>query len=243
MNGAFSVYELHKPKEGLTISTPAGIPSENKITWFSLGAGTDISAETYDRPAIYIGMGGSGRFVSSKGCKSMQAEPGESSKEYAAESAGSCESSEEATGKKVGVGDVLMISPGTLSGTETEDGFVYGEIMPMEAINMNKAVRPGEVFKLAELLPYEDGSIVNMDVASNDSMKFVVMAFDNGTGLSPHRAPGDALVFALEGKAMIGYEGVDYPIEAGQTFRFEKNGLHSVTADGKFKMALLLTLR
>lgn len=215
MNGAFSVYELHKPKEGLTISTPAGIPSENKITWFSLGAGTDISAETYDRPAIYIGMGGSGRFVSTK----------------------------EATGKKVGVGDAFMISPGTLSGTETEEGFVYGEIMPMEAINMNKAVRPGEVFKLAELLPYEDGSIVNMDVASNDSMKFVVMAFDNGTGLSPHRAPGDALVFALEGKAIIGYEGVDYPIEAGQTFRFEKNGLHSVTADGKFKMALLLTLK
>ena len=34
----------------------------------------------------------------------------------------------------------------------------------------------------------------------------------------------------------------DYPIEAGENFRFEKNGLHSVTADGKFKMALLLVL-
>lgn len=82
-----------------------------------------------------------------------------------------------------------------------------------------------------------------MDIASNEAMKFVLMAFDDGTGLSPHRAPGDALVFALDGKAVIGYEGKEYPIEAGQTFRFEKNGLHSVTAEGRFKMALLLVLK
>ncbi len=108
---------------------------------------------------------------------------------------------------------------------------------------MNQSVKAGEVFKLAELLPYEEGSIVNMDIASNEAMKFVLMAFDDGTGLSPHRAPGDALVFALDGKAVIGYEGKEYPIEAGQTFRFEKNGLHSVTAEGRFKMALLLVLK
>ena len=108
---------------------------------------------------------------------------------------------------------------------------------------MNQSVKAGEVFKLAELLPYEEDSIVNMDIASNEAMKFVLMAFDDGTGLSPHRAPGDALVFALDGKAVIGYEGKEYPIEAGQTFRFEKNGLHSVTAEGRFKMALLLVLK
>ena len=47
---------------------------------------------------------------------------------------------------------------------------------------------------------------------------------------------------ALEGKATIGYEGIDYEISAGECFRFEKNGLHSVTANGRFKMALLLVL-
>ncbi|MBP7060232.1 MAG: cupin domain-containing protein [Lachnospiraceae bacterium] len=233
MNGAFSVAKIHKPKEGLTVSTSAGITSETRITWFSLGAGTDISAETYDTPVIYIGMGGNGRFVTSN--KNTGKKVGVSNV--------SNEVSNEETGNILGTGDVLIIQPGTLSGTETEDGFVYGEIMPMEAINMNNLVKPGEVFNLVGLLPYEDGSIVNMDVASNDAMKFVLMSFDQGTGLSAHRAPGDALVFALEGKAIIGYEGQDYPIEAGQTFRFEKNGLHSVTADGKFKMALLLTLK
>jgi hypothetical protein len=29
---------------------------------------------------------------------------------------------------------------------------------------------------------------------------------------------------------------------AGQSFRFDKNGLHSVTAQGKFKMSLLLVI-
>ena len=215
MKRIFSIAEERKPKEGLTISTASGIASENSITYFSLGAGTDISPEAYARPVLYIGAGGEGTFLVGGIHEAHKAGPGE----------------------------MLIIDPGTLSGTKTDKGFVYTEIMPGKDISMNANVKSGEVFKLAELLPYEEGSIVNMDVASNDSMKFVVMAFDEGTGLSPHRAPGDALVFALEGKAIIGYEGQDYPIEAGQTFRFDKSGLHSVTADGKFKMALLLVLK
>ena len=38
-------------------------------------------------------------------------------------------------------------------------------------------------------------SIANMDVVHNEKMKFVVMAFDEGTGLSEHAAPGEALIF------------------------------------------------
>lgn len=68
------------------------------------------------------------------------------------------------------------------------------------------------------------------------------MAFDAGTGLIPHRAPGNAILTALDGKATIGYKGHDYELTAGQSFRFEKNGLHSVTANEKFKMSLLLVL-
>ena len=86
---------------------------------------------------------------------------------------------------------------------------------------------------MKDLISYEEGSIANLDLAHTDNMKFVLMAFDEGTGLTPHRAPG---------KAIIGYEGQDYELTAGQSFRFDKNGLHSVTAQGKFKMSLLLVL-
>ena len=107
---------------------------------------------------------------------------------------------------------------------------------------MNEAIKAGEVFKLAELVPYQDGKIVNMDVVHNDKMKFVVMAFDEGTGLSEHVAPGEALIFTLDGEGVIGYEGKDQSIKAGENFHFAKGGMHSVKATGKFKMALLLTL-
>ena len=51
-----------------------------------------------------------------------------------------------------------------------------------------------------------------------------------------------AILTALEGKAIIDYEGQDYELNAGESFRFDKNGLHSVTPQGKFKMSLLLVI-
>jgi len=116
----FSIEEQHPPKEGLTISTASGIRSENSITWFSLGAGTDISPESYARPVIYIGAGGTGTFLT-----------GEEHRE-----------------QEIGCGEVLIIEPGTLSGTKTKEGCVYTEIMPGKEITMNSLVKSGEVFKV-----------------------------------------------------------------------------------------------
>lgn len=108
---------------------------------------------------------------------------------------------------------------------------------------MNSVIKAGEVFKLADLVPYQENKIVNMDVVSNDAMKFVVMAFDEGTGLAAHAAPGEAIIFALDGEGIITYEGEDHVIKAGENFHFAKGGMHAVKANKKFKMALLLTLK
>ena len=125
--------------------------------------------------------------------------------------------------------------------TNHETSITSGEII-LKPANHNIGVKATDEFKLKELVPYQDGKIVNMDIASNDHMKFVVMSFDEGTGLSEHAAPGEAIVFALDGNGIIGYEGKEYPIKAGEQFHFAKGGLHSVKADGQFKMALLLVL-
>ena len=119
---------------------------------------------------------------------------------------------------------------------------IYTEVEFRKESTMNEILKAGEVFQLAELLPYQEGKIVNMDLVSNDKMKFVIMSFDAGTGLSEHAAPGEALVFALDGEAGIGYEGKEYTIHAGETFKFDKFGKHSVSATKQFKMALLLVL-
>ena len=125
-------------------------------------------------------------------------------------------------------------------GMRTDTKAIYTEIS-IRRNTMNNAVKVGEVFKLAELLPYQEGKIINMDVAHNEKMKFVIMSFDEGTGLSEHAAPGEALIFALDGKGVIGYEGKAHPIKAGESFKFAAGGKHWVKADGRFKMALLIT--
>lgn len=214
MDGVFTVAGVRPARDGMTISRDAGLGSENTVTFFALGAGTSISRERYDMTSMYIGALGEAVFLTG----------------------------DDAGRQSLLDGDMLIVPGGTLCGVESGSGAVYTEIIIKKEINMNNLVKAGEVMKLKNLIQYEEGSISNLDIVSNPTMKFVLMAFDEGTGLQPHRAPGNAIIFALEGKAVIGYEGKDYTISAGENFRFEKNGLHSVTADGKFKMALLLVI-
>ena len=214
MDGVFTVAGVRPARDGMTISRDAGLGSENTVTFFALGAGTSISRERYDMTSMYIGALGEAVFLTG----------------------------DDAGRQSFLDGDMLIVPGGTLCGVESGSGAVYTEIIIKKEINMNNLVKAGEVMKLKNLIQYEEGSISNLDIVSNPTMKFVLMAFDEGTGLQPHRAPGNAIIFALEGKAVIGYEGKDYTTSAGENFRFEKNGLHSVTADGKFKMALLLVI-
>lgn len=210
----FKIEEERPIREQMTISRDAKMESENSVSFFSLGADTSISQESYDTSAIYIGAKGVAHFLLDSPAQKIP----------------------------VGEGDILIVPGKTLCGVEGNQGVVYTEIITKKEIKMNSIVKSGEAIKLKELISYEEGSIANMDIVSNDTMKFVLMAFDEGTGLSAHRAPGNAIVTALEGKAIIGYEGKDYEVSEGESFRFDKNGLHSVTAQGRFKMSLLLVL-
>ena len=210
----FTVKEKRPPRPAMTVSRNTKLGSRCGVSWFSLGAGTDISRESYDSTAVYIGSYGTGTFLVGEKPENVTLKPDE----------------------------MLIIPPKTLCGTMCSEDFVYTEIITEREVIMNDKVKAGEAIALKGLISYEEGSIANLDVVHNNTMKFVLMAFDEGTGLTPHRAPGNAIVTALEGKAVIGYEGKDYEVEAGQSFRFEKNGLHSVTAKGRFKLSLLLVL-
>ena len=142
----------------------------------------------------------------------------------------------------LGAGQGYVTPVGMPVGIKAEADSVYVEVLLRKETVMNPVLKDKEVFELKDLIPYQDGKIVNLDLLSSPKMKFVVMSFDEGTGFSEHSAPGEALVFALDGKAIIGYEGKEYPLRAGENFRFQKNGRHYVKADGRFKMALLLVL-
>ena len=198
------------------------------IAYYSIARNTDISAEIYPYHKMIIIADGQAEVYMADGEK-----------------------------KVLRKGEGILTPTDVPVGIRTEESAIYTEIAVRREDIMNEVVKAGEVFKLAELVPYQDGKIVNMDVVHNDKMKFVVMAFcpgmhaedsvdglvaDEGIGLSEHAAPGEALIFALEGEGVIGYEGSEHTIRAGENFHFAKGGMHSVKATGKFKMALLLTL-
>ncbi|MBQ8975699.1 MAG: cupin domain-containing protein [Oscillospiraceae bacterium] len=182
------------------------------VRCFSMASGTDISAESYPIPTLMLGLSGETVLTGEGGAVPV------------------CPGSAviRAADKNTAVS----------SGTDS----VYIEADIGKEHRMNSIVKTGEVFKLAELVPYQEGKIVNMDVVSGKTMKFVVMSFDAGCALSEHAAPGEAVIFALDGEGVIGYEGAEHPIKAGENFVFAKGGRHSVKAKGRFKMALLLTL-
>ena len=208
----FSIAKDNQPVTGCTISREV-YSGENHIIYFSLAKNTDISAEIYPYYKLLIVADGSMEVYGTEGFS-----------------------------KSLRTGECVITPTDTPMGMRTSEGAVYTEISIRRNNAMNEAIKAGEIFKLADLVPYVDGTIVNMDVAHNEKMKFVVMAFDEGTGLSEHAAPGEALIFALDGEGVIGYEGKDHPIKAGENFHFAKAGLHSVKATKRFKMALLLTL-
>ncbi|WP_099320459.1 cupin domain-containing protein [Anaerococcus sp. Marseille-P3625] len=208
----FSIGRDNPSVPGCTISKEI-YGGENSITYFSLAKNTDISAEIYPYHKLLI----------------------------------VAEGSLEVYGKdnflqRLQVGESILTLTNTPMGMSTAKGSVYTEVSVRKESIMNEKIKAGEVFKLKDLVPYAEGKIVNMDVVHNDKMKFVVMAFDEGTELSEHAAPGEAIIFALDGEAVINYEGKDHVVCAGENFHFAKGGLHSVKATKKFKMALLLTL-
>lgn len=198
---------------GCTISKQIYHENGTGISIFSLAKGTNISAESYEYYKLWTVDEGEIEVFTTDGMS-----------------------------KTLSEGESILTPIHRSVGVSAIKDSIYKEIEFRKETIMNEVIKAGEVFKLAELLPYQEGKIVNMDLAHNDKMKFIVMSFDAGTGLSEHAAPGEALVMALDGEAVIRYDGQEQVIHAGETFKFDKFGKHSVSATKQFKMALLLVL-
>lgn len=142
----------------------------------------------------------------------------------------------------LGPGGAVVTPTGVPIGMCADENAVFIELSLEKETVMNPIIEAGRAFSLKDLAPYQDGRIVNMDVASSSAYKLVAMSFDAGTALAEHAAPGEALVFALDGEATIAYEGEEHLLRAGEAFKFDAGGRHAVRADKRFKMALFLTL-
>jgi len=99
---------------------------------------------------------------------------------------------------------------------------------------------PAEPVTLAELVSYQDGSIVSRTLVKRNGGTVTLFAFDRGQALSEHTAPFDAVVHVLDGEAEMVIGGEPVIARSGQVVLMPANVPHAVNAGERFKMLLLM---
>ncbi len=101
---------------------------------------------------------------------------------------------------------------------------------------------PAQVQRMADLVRYQDGSVVSRMIVKKDSGSVTVFAFDAGQGLSEHTTPYDALVELLDGEADITIAGRTHLLKQGDMIVMPANQPHALKAVVRFKMVLTMLL-
>ncbi len=97
-----------------------------------------------------------------------------------------------------------------------------------------------QVLKMADLVSYQEGSVVSRQITKAEAGNVTLFAFDAGQELSEHTAPFDALVHILDGAAEISISGQAYSLSAGDAIVMPANQPHAVRATKRFKMLLTM---
>jgi quercetin dioxygenase-like cupin family protein len=108
----------------------------------------------------------------------------------------------------------------------------------LEGIKMSDMV--GKVLKTADLIEYQEGSVVSREIIRKDTGTVTIFAFDKGEGLSEHTAPFDAMVQIIDGKAEITISGNKNILEKGEMIIMPANEPHALKALQKYKMVLTM---
>jgi quercetin dioxygenase-like cupin family protein len=97
-----------------------------------------------------------------------------------------------------------------------------------------------EKIVVADLLDYQEGSVVSKMVLKREKGSVTAFAFDAGEGLSEHTAPFEALLHVIDGEAEVTVSGEPFRLEAGEMIVLPANEPHAVAAVHRFKMLLTM---
>lgn len=98
----------------------------------------------------------------------------------------------------------------------------------------------GKVFSPVDLLDFQDGGIVSRSLLDGEGGSATLFTFDAGQSLSEHKAPYSALVTGLEGEAEFTVGGVPQKVQAGRMLVMPANVPHSMKAETRFRMMLVM---
>lgn len=107
-------------------------------------------------------------------------------------------------------------------------------------MNATSEAVKGEPFNLAENVSYATGAVVSKTLLKKQSGTITLFAFDAGQGLSEHMAPFDAMVYVLDGNAVITLGGKPHKVGRGEMIIMPANVSHALQAEKKFKMLLIM---
>ncbi|KAA9035942.1 cupin domain-containing protein [Ginsengibacter hankyongi] len=105
---------------------------------------------------------------------------------------------------------------------------------------MNNLIETSKTFVPVESIEYADGSVVSKTILKSPAGNITLFAFDKGEGLAEHNTPHEALVQLLDGEAEITIGGTLYNLHAGQSIILPSNTPHSLKANERFKMMLIM---
>lgn len=98
----------------------------------------------------------------------------------------------------------------------------------------------GVARNLAELVQYQDGSVVSRTLLQDSSGTLTVFSFDQGQALSEHTVPFNAFIQVLDGEAEITIGGNPVIVRAGEIVLMPGGIPHRVRAEKRFKMLLTM---
>jgi quercetin dioxygenase-like cupin family protein len=94
--------------------------------------------------------------------------------------------------------------------------------------------------KLADLIEYQEGSVVSRTIIDKETGTVTLFAFDEGQGLSEHTAPFDAMVYALDGAVEVTISDKISHLRKGEMIIMPANEPHALKATKRFKMLLIM---
>ena len=94
--------------------------------------------------------------------------------------------------------------------------------------------------RMAELIDYQEGSVVSRQLVKGGGGNVTLFAFDEGEGLTEHTSPFDALVYVLDGEAEVAISGQPSRLHAGDMMVMPANEPHALKAPSRFKMLLIM---
>ena len=101
-----------------------------------------------------------------------------------------------------------------------------------------KNIPMSEAVSLAGLVEVAPGKIVSRTFVQRPEMTLTLFSFAAGEGVSTHSAPGDAMLYVLEGQAKVTIGGKPMTVKAGEVVVMPANIPHGVDAEQDFKMLL-----